>query len=102
VANKTPPLGTYVVHCLDKPDTQELRDANLVHHRAYLASQPLRILLAGPVQTEDRSRSIGSFIFIEAESLDAAREFSLNDPFFKLGLWQSIEIYPFAVARHAF
>lgn len=98
----TSPIEAYVVYCLDAPGTAALRDQNLASHRAYLASQPLRILLAGAVLSEDRSRTIGSFIFLETDSAEAASAFNRNDPFFKLGLWKSVEIQPFTVARHAY
>jgi uncharacterized protein YciI len=91
----------YLIHCIDKPNTAELRTRNLVHHRAYLASQPHRILMAGPRLAEDRSCSLGSFIVIEAASLQEAFAFNRQDPFFALGLWETIDIHPFVVEMHA-
>lgn len=92
----------FAIYCKDKPNTASLRAENVHLHRAYLGSTPTRILLAGPLLSEDRSQMTGSLFIIEAKDRAEAEAFNAKDPFRGLGLWASIDIVPFAVARHSF
>lgn len=92
----------FAIYCKDKPDSASLRAQNIHLHRAYLGATRTRILLAGPLLSEDRSQMTGSLFVIEAEDRAQAEAFNAQDPFHALGLWASIDIVPFSVARHGF
>ena len=38
----------FIIHCLDYPDAVSRRQSHFDAHRAYLATAPFRIVLAGP------------------------------------------------------
>lgn len=92
----------FAIYCKDKPNTASLRAENIHLHRAYLGATQTRILLAGPLLSEDRSQMTGSLFIIEAQDREQAEAFNANDPFRALDLWASIDIVPFSVARHGF
>lgn len=85
----------YIIHCLDRPDGLSVRLANYDAHKAYLAEAPLRILVSGPLLAENQETMIGSAFLVEADTLDAVRRFSDEDPFSKADLWTERRIHPF-------
>jgi len=93
---------TFAIYCKDKPNTASVRAENMHLHRAYLGATPTRILLAGPLMSEDRTQAVGSLFVIEAKDRAEAEAFNAQDPFRGLDLWTSIDIVPFTVVRHGF
>lgn len=92
----------FAIYCKDKPNSASIRAENIHLHRAYLGSTTTRILLAGPLMSEDRSQAVGSLFIIEAADRAAAEAFNAQDPFRGLDLWESIDVVPFTVSRHSF
>ncbi|WP_238270283.1 YciI family protein [Methylobacterium cerastii] len=84
----------FAIHCLDVAD-RSVRQAHYPEHRAYLASSPIKILVAGPILDEDGETPIGSVLIVEAEDIEAARAFAKNDPFAVHGAWERIQVWPF-------
>lgn len=87
-------MNTYVLMCVDKPNSLDLRMATREAHLAYVRGFADRMPLAGPI-LDDQDAMAGSIMFLKAESLEAAQAFSANDPYRKAGLFQSVEIRPF-------
>lgn len=85
----------YVIHCLDKANSVDLRLANYDAHKAYLSNPPVTIVISGPLLADDQETMIGSCFLIEADLLEAAEAFNLNDPFYNIGLWEQISVRPF-------
>ena len=86
----------YILFCQDKPNHLDQRLENLDAHKAYLAGNPIQVLLSGPLVNEsDHQTMTGSFFLVEAESLEMVEAFNRNDPLYKADIWQSIEIQPF-------
>lgn len=85
----------YVIHCLDKPDAVGLRGAHYEAHKAYLAAATVRSIVSGPLLARDEKTAIGSCFLVEAASLADVEAFNREDPFYKAGLWQKIDIHPF-------
>lgn len=85
----------FAIHCLDHPDAAARRVAHYDAHKAHLASAGGRLMIAGPLLAEDGDRRIGSFLLIEAASLDEARDFNEADPFRRNGVWSAVRIHPF-------
>jgi uncharacterized protein YciI len=82
----------FVILGFDGPDGEARRK---VHRPAHLANlEPLdqagRVLLAGPLTDKT-----GSLIVIEADSLDEARKFALEDPYTVNGVFERVEVHPF-------
>jgi uncharacterized protein len=66
-----------------------------IYRPAHLANlEPLdqagRIVLAGPL-----TDSTGSLIVIEANSLEEAQKFALEDPYTVHGVFERVEVHPF-------
>jgi uncharacterized protein YciI len=85
----------YVRLCYDKPGQAALRAGHVETHRAYFREQtlPLRILSAGPLCDEtDESVEIGSFMLVEADSIETVRALHEGDPYTALGLFAEVRI----------
>ena len=91
-------MGLYILHCIDKPDSLELRMATRPAHLEYLNGQESVIKLAGPYLGED-GKPCGSMLIIEVESLAAARAWGAADPYAKAGLFGRVEAHAWTVAR---
>jgi len=85
----------YIIHCLDAPGSVDKRLAHYEAHKAYLSEPSVDIVISGPLLADDHETMIGSFLLVEADSLEAATEFNRNDPFYAAGLWEHISIRPF-------
>lgn len=84
----------FAIHCLDVPDSS-IRQTYYDQHRTYLASAPLKILIAGPLLDETGTGPIGSLLVVEADNAEAAQSFAFGDPFAVNGVWETIRMYPF-------
>ncbi len=78
----------------DKADSLELRLSTREAHLDYLRGVGDRLLIAGPVLSDDGETPIGSVLIVEAESLDAAKAFAAADPYAEAGLFQSSAVMP--------
>lgn len=57
-----------VIFCLDKPGQHELRLEHYEARKAYQAAAPIKIVMSGPLTTDDDKLMIGSFILVQADS----------------------------------
>jgi hypothetical protein len=87
-------MGLYVLVCNDKPDSLELRLANREDHLAYARGFADRLKVAGPL-LDEAGNMAGSLLILEAESLEDARAFNLDDPYQKAGLFASVQVTAF-------
>ena len=85
----------FVVHCLDRPGSQETRRALLQAHRDYLAQAPIRTLVSGPLLADDGTTMIGSFFRLEADTQEEVLAFQRADPLHEAGLWGEIRVHAF-------
>ena len=81
----------FTIVCTDKPDGAAIREASRAAHRAYLEPNQPKILHAG-AQLDTQGRPCGSLFIIEVADRAEAERFSANDPYFKAGLFESVEI----------
>lgn len=77
----------------DKPGNLQLRVDTRPAHVEYLNGLKAsgRLKLAGPFLDAD-GKPTGSFVVVEAESMDAARAILAEDPYAKVGLFGSTEL----------
>lgn len=85
----------FAIHCLDKPLSTGLRAVTRDAHLSYVAHSGAKIVIAGPLLSEDGERMAGSLIVLEAETLEEARAWNENDPYTKIGLFGSVDVRPF-------
>jgi uncharacterized protein YciI len=84
----------FAVYCLDKPFSSALRSVTRDQHLAYVGSAGPLVKFAGPLLSDDGDKMIGSFLILELETLEAAREWAANDPYAKVGLFDRSEVRP--------
>ena len=85
----------FVVHCQDKPGAQQIRLDNRAAHLEFLKANIERVVMAGPVQTDDRTGMVGSVLvldFADRAELDA---FLAGDPYAKAGLFAAVTVLPY-------
>ncbi|QDO98387.1 YciI family protein [Ferrovibrio terrae] len=85
----------FIVHCLDAPDALPRRLEHYDAHKAYLGTAPVRILVSGPLMSDDGETMIGSLFLIDAETRAAVDSFNAADPFRQAGIWAEIRIHRF-------
>lgn len=82
----------YVIYQEDRPDGKPIREANKEKHFAYLAEHEDILVLGGATLAEDGATRTGSVLVLNVPSLADAERFSLNEPFRKAGLFQTVKI----------
>lgn len=85
----------FVVHCKDKPGAAQVRLDNRAAHLDFLKTHLARVVLAGPVQTDDRTGMVGSVLvldFTDRAELDAMLA---QDPYAQAGLFESVTVLPY-------
>ena len=85
----------FVVHCQDKPGAQQIRLDNRANHLEYLKAHLAKVVMAGPVQTEDRTGMVGSVLVLDFPSREELDVFLAGDPYAKAGLFASVTVLPY-------
>lgn len=86
----------YVVHYLDKKDAGDIRQQHREAHIAYRKGLGDRLLLAGPLLSED-GKPVGSLVLLEAGSLQEAKEIAQSDPYAAAGLFDQILVHGYKI-----
>ncbi|MDR3507697.1 MAG: YciI family protein [Caulobacteraceae bacterium] len=94
-------MALYVLTCLDKPDSADLRAATREAHLAFIANNRAMVKIAGPFLNESGG-PVGSLLILEAESLIEVETFAATDPYAVAGLFASAEIRPWRITVGAF
>ena len=87
-------MALFAIICHDKPNSLDLRMKNREAHLAYGPTTGVKIVLGGPLMSEDGATMQGSLLVIDVPDLAAAKKFSAGDPYVKAGLFESVEIRP--------
>lgn len=92
----------YIVLAKDKPGTLVQRLAVRPAHIARLnvLAELGRLKIAGPMPAVDNENPgdagfVGSMLVVSFDSLQDARQWVDEDPYFSAGVYQEAEIYPF-------
>jgi uncharacterized protein YciI len=86
--------GLYLIIARDNDNALQKRLAERPTHLAHVESIGDRMKLAGPILNGDGGDPCGSFLLIEADSLQEAETFAHNDPFNKAGVFKSVTVMP--------
>lgn len=87
-------MALFVLICLDKPNSLDLRMATRPAHLAYAGTFSDKVKLGGPI-LDDKGDMAGSLIIMDGENEDVARAFNRDDPYSLAGLFQSVQVLPF-------
>jgi uncharacterized protein YciI len=88
----------FAIHALDRDDALAVRLAHYDAHKAFLADTSrfgVRIVMSGPLMSDDGERMIGSLFLVEAQDRSAVEAFHAADPFLAAGIWQAVTITRF-------
>lgn len=86
----------FVLFGTDKPGMCEIRERIRPEHRVYLrepGSHPVRVVIGGPTLSDDQQMN-GTLLVVEADSLKDVEAFVCDDPYTKIGLFESLTIRP--------
>ncbi|WP_310497682.1 YciI family protein [Sandarakinorhabdus sp.] len=78
----------FAIHCIDRPDSAELRLATRPAHLAHINTVRGDVLVAGPLLRPD-GRAMGSLLIIDFDDRDTAIAFANGDPYHQAGLFES-------------
>ena len=84
-------MAHFAIHCIDKPDSLELRMATRPVHLAYIATAQDDILVAGPLLDGD-GQPMGSLLIIDFPDRKTAVAFAAADPYALAGLFASVAV----------
>ncbi|MBI5166065.1 MAG: YciI family protein [Magnetospirillum sp.] len=85
----------FVVHCQDKPGHQQVRLDNRSAHLDFLKANLDKVVMAGPVQTEDRQGMVGSVLVLDVPDRAALDALLAEDPYAKAGLFAAVTVLPY-------
>jgi len=85
----------FVIFCIDRDGAAEARRANIQAHMDYVAAADVRVVMSGPLVTDEGAAPVGSLLIIDAADRAAAEAFHHNDPLYKAGIWRSTELRAF-------
>ena len=78
----------FAIHCIDKPDSGDLRAATRAAHLAHITTMGTAVLVAGPLLRPD-GRAMGSLLIIDFDDRETAIAFANADPYHQAGLFES-------------
>jgi uncharacterized protein YciI len=84
-------MPTFVLHCLDKPESLDLRMATRERHLAYIQTHLTDIKIAGPMM-DAAGQMAGSVFILDVADRAAAEAFNAEDPYTQAGLWRQVEL----------
>lgn len=82
----------FIVLTTDKPNSAALRADNRPEHLDYLKSFGNQLVAGGATLTDDGEGMTGSFLLVDMADRAAVEDFARNDPFAKVGLFETTEI----------
>lgn len=85
----------FVVECKDKKGALQLRLDTRPAHLAFMDEHPDKVVLAGPLLTDDHQSPIGSLLVLNFDDRTELDAFLAQDPYVKAGLFERVEVVPF-------
>jgi uncharacterized protein YciI len=91
-------MPLYALHALDRPNTLPLRMEYYAEHRAFAEDAEalgVKIIMSGPLQSDDGEIMTGSLFLLEAADRAAVEAFVSENPFTKHDVWGEVSIRRF-------
>jgi len=89
------PTACYIVICRDAPDGAAKRKDATADHLRHIEQVIDELHIAGPLFDESGTRAIGSVLLLRTRDAHEARKLTERDPYFRAGVWESVEVLPF-------
>ena len=101
-ARRAPESTSFVVLCRDTVNGPAIRAAHTRDHLAYIETVMGEQNVAGPLFDDTGKKVIGSMYCLHTPSLLRAREIIEDDPYFKAGVFATVEYLPHMPAAGRF
>jgi uncharacterized protein YciI len=85
----------FAVTCKDKPGHLQTRLDNRAAHLEYWRARIDKLVIGGPIQTEDRQSMVGSILVVDVAERADLDALLAADPYVKAGLFESVTILPY-------
>ena len=85
----------FCIFGIDKPNMGDIRAKVMPAHVEYLDKAPIKLVMSGPLTSDDGDAIVGSLYVVEAEGRAAIDEFCKNDPLIQANVWQYSQIRAF-------
>jgi len=85
----------FAVECRDKTGALQIRLDNRAAHLDFLGTHPEKVVLAGPLLTDDHQSPVGSLLVLDFDDRAALDAFLAQDPYAKAGLFERVDVLPF-------
>ena len=89
----------YLVVCLDKPDSVELRQSVRAQHLRYMRCHESRILAGGQMVLDESRQPIGTSLLFDTATREEVNAFVAKDPYVVAGLFASVKVYAMDLVR---
>jgi len=87
-------MPLFVMFCVDKPGSLDLRMATRDAHLAYMRDKAGMLKLGGPM-LDDAGQMAGSMLIVDAPDHAAAVALNAHDPYTLAGLWERVDVKAF-------
>jgi uncharacterized protein YciI len=91
-------MPLFVLTCIDKPNSLELRLKTRPAHQVHMAANESIVRLGGPFLNE-AGEMIGSMLILETATIAEAQAFADADPYRLAGLFESSTVRGFTVVK---
>ncbi len=85
---------TYLITCIDKKDSLNLRLATREEHIKHLKRIKKKLILAGPILDQNQNPK-GTVLVLDFNNIEEVNKFLKNDPYSKEGLFKEVNITEF-------
>ena len=81
----------YLITCVDKKNSIDLRLATREKHIRYLKKIKKKLILAGPILDKNEN-PVGTVLVLDFDNIERVNFFLKNDPYSKVGLFETVNI----------
>jgi uncharacterized protein YciI len=85
----------FVMFCIDRTGVEEKRRQVMPAHIEYLATNPIKIVMSGPLVSDDGGKTIGSLYMLDAANRAEIEKFQRADPLYNADIWEKVEVRAF-------
>lgn len=85
-------MALYIITCVDKPDSLDLRLATRQAHLDYAKNWVDRMLVGGPLLSDDGQTMQGSMLILDLDDPVQIDDYLANDPYNQAGLFESVTV----------
>lgn len=87
-------MALFVLFCIDKPGSLDLRMATREAHLAYMRDKADLLKLGGPL-LDEQGQMAGSMLIVDVPDRAAAIALNAQDPYTLAGLWARVDVKTF-------